>query len=73
MVSLILILLLEGNYLLQIENLLLVINHLKFDILFHTILKMHAYQIASIFTKTLPYGETFFRDWLAVCLIKSVH
>ena len=38
------ILLLEGNYLLQIENLLLVINHLKSHALFHTILKMHAYR-----------------------------
>ena len=40
------ILLLEGDYLLQIENLLLVpvINHLKSHTLFHMILKMHAYR-----------------------------
>ena len=56
--------LLEGNYLLPTENQLLIMNHLKFHPLFYMILNNACFQIASIFTKTLPNGETFSRDWL---------
>ena len=54
-------------------------DHLKSHPLFHMMLKNTCFQIATIFTKTLPNSETFSIDWLiqaciiflAVCLIKT--
>ena len=37
---------------------------LKSHPLYHMILKDTCFQIASVFTKTLPNGETFSRNWL---------